>query len=524
MVHKCRIEKAKDGHRVPIVACDGRDVHLGSMYDGKYAAKQWVEANVRKDMENIFIFGMGDGEILLQVRHVIPGNIVVYEPNEEIYSEMRHSPLIKKAVSDRRISIQHGTTAENVTDLYEALRVVLNDNWVDETVAVCLPAYNRLYPKTLKMFLDICRDLSQQVKDMRAAIKRFNRAMTVNQLHNIPYMENGVLLTRLKEGWRKEIPVIIVSGGPSLHKNVEYLRGAKGKAYLFCVDVALPTLLAHGIRPDLVGCVDAQKNMSFYRDENSHDIPLLVTEQVPAELLQKSTGKRVWTFLNSYMRAVAEKAGVGFPQIQYHLGVAVQLFASALELGAEEIILVGQDLSYSEDGRTHADGRNEGMEKDERYLLDGYYGKKVWSRYDWYITWEWFERTVRVYPDRVYINATEGGVRIAGMLQKSLKEVVETLAVPEEPAVLDTVLADERFALRTEEFDLFMVERARCIEQLEMMRRQGYHKTFFEEDYRKLPAARLVIDTMKSLDEPSRQKRFEQALDYVEDLYKKEIG
>ena len=524
MVHKCRVEKAEDGHRVPIIVCDGKDVHLGSMYDGEYAARCWVENSIPNDMENVFLFGMGDGEILIQICRVIPGNIVVYEPNEDIYREMRHSSLIRKLVSDKRVSIQHGTTAENVTDLYEALRVVLNDNWVDETVAVCHPAYNRLYPQTLKMFLDICRDLAQQVKDMRAAIKRFNRAMTVNQLHNIPYMENGVLLTRLKEGWRKEIPIIIVSGGPSLDKNVEFLRGAKDKAYLFCVDVALPTLLAHGIRPDLIGCLDAQKNMSFYSDKSSHDIPLLVTEQVPDELLRKSTGKRVWVFLNSYMRAVAEKAGVGVPQIQYHLGVAVQLFAAALELGAGEIILVGQDLSYSEDGRTHADGRNEGMVKDERYQLDGYYGKKVWSRYDWYITWEWFERMVREHSDRVLINATEGGVRIAGMLQKPLKGVVETLPVPEEPADLDLVLADERFALMPEEFDVFMAERARCIEELEMMRRQGYHKTFFQEDYRKLPAARLVIDAMKSHDDPSRQKRFEQALDYVEDLCKKEIG
>ncbi|MFR7817000.1 MAG: hypothetical protein ACLU22_05945 [Clostridium sp.] len=61
-----------------------------------------------KRTENIILFGMGDCRIVLELIEKVPGQILVYEPENLVLSQMRTSNLYKKAVKCRRVKIFHG--------------------------------------------------------------------------------------------------------------------------------------------------------------------------------------------------------------------------------------------------------------------------------------------------------------------------------------------------------------------------------------------------------------------------------
>lgn len=65
-----------------------------------------------------------------------------------------------------------------------------------------------------------------------------------------------------------DIPVIIVSAGPSLDKNVKELRKAQGKAFIIVVDAALRTVLQAGVQPDIVCTIDPESPERFLRGWN----------------------------------------------------------------------------------------------------------------------------------------------------------------------------------------------------------------------------------------------------------------
>ena len=135
---KGTILRAKDGHPVPVLERDGLKRHLGSMYDGAVAASCWCEKVVSKRTENIILFGMGDCRIVLELIEKVPGQILVYEPENLVLSQMRTSNLYKKAVKCRRVKIfqasEHAKFSCTVKDL-------LDDDWVEETMLAVHPGY-----------------------------------------------------------------------------------------------------------------------------------------------------------------------------------------------------------------------------------------------------------------------------------------------------------------------------------------------------------------------------------------------
>lgn len=257
---KGTILRAKDGHPVPVLERDGLKRHLGSMYDGAVAASCWCEKVVSKRTENIILFGMGDCRIVLELIEKVPGQILVYEPANLVFSQMRTSNLYKKAVKCRRVKIfqasEHAKFSCTAKDL-------LDDDWVEETMLAVHPGYVDWYEEEFLKVQEICQKICDDITFMRAPLKRFTVAMIRNQIANFPNMTKGIPLKRLYRKENADIPVILVSAGPSLEKNVEDLKEAKGHALIWCADAALPTLLSHQVIPDLVASVDAGKDLAW---------------------------------------------------------------------------------------------------------------------------------------------------------------------------------------------------------------------------------------------------------------------
>ncbi|MCH5252740.1 MAG: motility associated factor glycosyltransferase family protein [Lachnospiraceae bacterium] len=519
MENLCGLLKAQDGKLLPVVRKDGKEIRFGSVYNGNYAAERYLDYYVSIGAEYAILFGMGDCQIVLGLAERLPGYIMVYEPEESLYRAMSETPAFKKLQSIPRVMITCGD--QGFSEFEELVRELLNEGCVETTLLLSSPGYNREYPKEWKRVQRLCRTVCDEVDFMKPVARRFVKAMLHNQLENLSYMKDGILLARLKKYWDPELPVIIVSAGPSLEKNIGELKKAKGRAFIFCADAALPSLLKADIIPDVVGCTDAKKNMNCFEDERSLALPLLITTNSPVALIHKSTGAKIWGDDLAFIREILIKSDVDIPKIPSYLGVSTTLFASVLELGTKTIILVGQDLAYSTEGKSHVSGRDEGFVKDDRFLTEGYYGDMIYSRGDWTVFREWMEKAIQAFPDREVINATEGGAKIKGTIQRPLQGVVEEMT--EWDASPAELFENPQVKMTSKEFQKVMREFRKGKEDLEKIRKDGYEKTFFQTNYLSVPVMRLVIDYMKSLEEPDRKARFYAALECVYEEYSKKI-
>lgn len=513
---RCETIRARDGHLLPVLHAKDTVIHLGSCYRGDYAAECWVSSYVSKRTENVIFFGMGDCQILNELTERVPGTIVVYEPESLVHKQMKVSALYKKLIKSRKVKFFYGDCHQQ---LGQTIKELLDDDWVERTMVVAHPGYQGIYEESWNILQKICQQNCDDITFMRAPLKRFMASMIHNQIANLSRMKGGIPLRRLKSVWNPDLPVILVSAGPSLEKNVEELKNVAGRALIFCVDAALQTLLSHDIIPDVMVSVDSAKDMSCFDHVPCQDIPLLASSNTRKEIFERGVGTVIWGYDHALATQIMDRAGIPVPKVPYYLGVSTAVYSSVVELGARVIILVGQDLAFSDTGKTHTSDRDESSLQTERLEAEGYDGGKVWSRMDWMEFKKWFEKMLILYPDHTVINATEGGVRIKGTKQQRLSDVIKQL--PDVRNEFTDWLKDEKNQISVKEDGVIREQMHQCVQDLNMIRSWGYHKTFFEKEYKKLPIMNLILSYMMILDD-EREERFEKALAFVRDAFRQE--
>ena len=90
----------------------------------------------------------------------------------------------------------------------------------------------------------------------------------------------------------RDCPGILVAAGPSLNKNIQELKKAKGKAFIVAVDTAIKPLLQEGILPDMFAIVDAEKPLDLVKIEGIRDVPLMTTLNAAPEVLAYHRGMK----------------------------------------------------------------------------------------------------------------------------------------------------------------------------------------------------------------------------------------
>ncbi|MCW1347094.1 DUF115 domain-containing protein, partial [Campylobacter jejuni] len=114
--------------------------------------------------------------------------------------------------------------------------------------------------------------------------------------------------------------------------------------------------------------------------------------------------------------------------------VANVCYGLAAALRHENIIMIGQDLAYAEDGSSHPNDHIYGKQgeklRGEVYTLAYGGEKQVRTQITWNLFRKSFERAIFFTKEKLNIftyNCTEGGVRIEGTIEKPFKETCEKL-------------------------------------------------------------------------------------------------
>ncbi|ARJ56926.1 motility associated factor glycosyltransferase family protein [Campylobacter cuniculorum] len=232
---------------------------------------------------------------------------------------------------------------------------------------------------------------------------------------------------------------IIVATGPSLTKQLPLLKQYANKAAIFCADSSYPILAKNNIKPDYVLSLErgALTSEFFNNDFGAFDKDILF---IPCSLTHSNSIKYLEQNKREYM--LVERAQPFLMSLQLNdfgfigggMSVAHMAYEFAARLGYKNILLIGQDLAYGEDGYSHTkDYQNLNIHKGH-YERD--FGKFTTTAYggqgqvESSQVWTLFRQIFENYSYNPYVklyNCTEGGARIEGTIEMPFKEACETL-------------------------------------------------------------------------------------------------
>ncbi|WP_376842578.1 motility associated factor glycosyltransferase family protein [Campylobacter jejuni] len=231
---------------------------------------------------------------------------------------------------------------------------------------------------------------------------------------------------------------IIVSTGPSLTKQLPLLKKYASKATIFCADSSYPILAKHNIKPDYVLSLERIPLTSefFNNDFGEFDKDILfvcagVVHPKTIEYLKNKTfiiTQKILAFPYYINLKNFCYAAIGF-------SVAHMAYEFATHLNYKNIIFIGQDLAYAEDGFSHTKDysnldKHEGhFQRDKgkfQCLAYGGNGKaessEVWTMFRFFL-----QDTISRNIISTTYNCTEGGARIEGTIEKPFLWACENL-------------------------------------------------------------------------------------------------
>ncbi|EOB0676204.1 6-hydroxymethylpterin diphosphokinase MptE-like protein, partial [Campylobacter coli] len=260
-------------------------------------------------------------------------------------------------------------------------------------------------------------------------------------LQNIPSMLKSIPFQRiLNERKNKFENAIVVSAGPSLAKQLPLLKAYQDKAVIFCADGALSMLEKEGIVPDYVTNLDfTDLAMKFFQNkENKTSLNILSCATHPNVAHSLKAENCMIVLRNKALYQRFNFNDFGYIDTGTH--VSHFSYTLALALGFKNIIMIGQDLAFDEEGNSHSKGfdfgeKFSGEENIDKFKIPAYAGKgevlthTTWN--DYRIKLEYLfacnDQKAKFY------NATEGGARINFTEELSFKECCEKLLTKEKP-------------------------------------------------------------------------------------------
>ncbi|EDO9615290.1 motility associated factor glycosyltransferase family protein [Campylobacter coli] len=261
-------------------------------------------------------------------------------------------------------------------------------------------------------------------------------------LQNIPSMLESIPFQRiLSQRKNKFDNAIVVSAGPSLAKQLPLLKACQDKAVIFCADGALSMLEKEGIVPDYVTNLDfTDLAMKFFQNKENLKQSIIALEcATHPNVAHSLKAENCMIVLRN--KALYQRFNFNdFGYIDTGTHVSHFSYTLALALGFKNIIMIGQDLAFDEEGNSHSKGfdfgeKFSGEENIDKLKIPAYAGKgevlthTTWN--DYRIKLEYLfacnDQKAKFY------NATEGGARINFTEELSFKECCEKLLTKEKP-------------------------------------------------------------------------------------------
>jgi hypothetical protein len=413
--------------------------------------KKQLRNQINFQQKNIIIFGFGMGyhiEELIKIlkkENIYEYKIIIIELLPEIFYDSLYIRDMEKIF-------------DNYYDIFDIYLIDKNkmknlevDFYIENILLTYLDEFstyglNLFFWDNYSKVKNISYVLEQLTKNKMTYLKtniytiRLSEKMFLqNRLKNFHTIFSSKNINIIKDYYNG--PVFIVSAGPSLDKNINLLHKVKNKYPIFAVGHAYKKLLSENIIPDLVAIIDPKKSQwEFINNIDNKDNTIIhhTLETYPKALEENFKYFTLNIKLNEgnkrFLNRI-KKSDNGFLVESINgtsTSVAHEIFQLAFLLGSSKIIMLGQDLSYT-DGLTHFKGDKYTKQVDTKNLIKkkGNYDEYVYTTHTFLNYKLLFENLIRflknIRPELEVINSTEGGIYIENTIVKDLDRVIQNI-------------------------------------------------------------------------------------------------
>ena len=252
-----------------------------------------------------------------------------------------------------------------------------------------------------------------------------------NTIRNIPSILkykniSSVSLLNSKTG-------VIVSPGPSLEKNIHLLKEYSERLFIICPVRSVPILRANGLEPDFVFQLDAIGDGFVENAKKFAGAPvknLVLDATVNPGFFDFPAEKKFWYFSASKTLGLEKYIDIGIHGLD-GTSVSIACLKFAFNYGLKKLVLLGQDLAFPE-GKEYCEGgeldfnTHVHQHGGPEILVDGYYGGKVTTSYDYEYFIGQFSELGEMMRDAgcEMFNCTEGGAFIDNFEHVPLSQVL----------------------------------------------------------------------------------------------------
>ncbi|WP_289140219.1 motility associated factor glycosyltransferase family protein [uncultured Brevibacillus sp.] len=362
--------QADNGSQLYIYKSEDKILPLNSKISPKKEITKLLKKEIEKQNKITFIVGIGNGEIVnvLHSEYQDIPKVVIIEPFDEVVLSEETFDKIK---TSKNIEFFHlkSLLPVTITSIIEEFRglssqIIIHPKY-DQTDRTLISEAFELIEKSLDLFII-----------NNNTVRFFQKNWIIEPILNLLYTYEMDPIDPLIEKF-KDKGAILVSSGPSLTDNIEFIRKAKDHLYIFCVGSALRALLKHDIQPDFVVSIDSSlTNYEAHFKETSYTGTAIFDTMTHHLIVENHKG--------TALKILSELDGISgsiFPEMKQFIAVAsvaVSTLNIIAHFGFEDVYLVGQDLSFV-NKKYYADGItvHEGVRIDEELLVDSNNGEKV---------------------------------------------------------------------------------------------------------------------------------------------------
>ena len=417
---------------------ENHDYYLNSRYDSQAGINRWLQVyKSDKEYGIAIVIGMANLAYIRAMRKEYPNvRLLVYEPDKYLWGEVLMNIDFSDVLADPMVNIVVGQIGKlYLKELMSHLVDYANYKYVQTMIS---PNYDKIYPAECEAIRELVYHAIEETLVDKNTMCKYNENFCDNRCSNfydsLWQYNAGDIKKLFADIDFDKVPAILVAAGPSLDKNVEELKRAKGKAFIIAVDSAVRTLVKYGIMPDMTATIDPGKPaMYLYNDDRISKLPLLINFNAIYEFPIIHSGKRFYFHTEfPFINQIWDKYGKNYLKIETAGSVANDAFSFLRFIGFKHIIMIGQDLAYTGDKIHSRDTYEESVisndvsRKKEVYVIKDIYGNDVKTDYAMDIYRRWFENQLILHKELEVIDATEGGAKIEGTKIMSLQEAIDT--------------------------------------------------------------------------------------------------
>jgi hypothetical protein len=349
-----RIEESKTGDpTLSVLSTAGRRLYLHSRHRPREEAERLIQS---ADLENglvFYLFGLGLGyhlELLFD-RAVEDAVFCVFEPDLQMLRTAMQARDLSRLIDNRRVML---FTKLDKGDLFTRLNP-LTPLITISTVDIDHPPSIQRQPEfhaQIKAWL--AEFASFGTTNMNTLVINGRRTLE-NITRNLGWYAAAPSLARLEKMYENK-PAVIVSAGPSLRKNKHRLKDLVGHAVIIAVQTTLKPLLEIGIEPDFVTSLDYSEICTRFFENLPKTLKteLIAEPKATTKIFSLNPGP-VTMLGNQWAESMLREMQLKKTTLQAGSTVAHLAFYLAQHLGCDPIMMVGQDLGFS-DGLYYAPG------------------------------------------------------------------------------------------------------------------------------------------------------------------------